>query len=219
MKQGVFSLAFFLIALGMNLFCEETEQDRGLFFIPLASYDYVNLEDQRLHVPGLGFAVMKGEQDVPFTEVHQQFLLMTKYQPFFFGKAPYTLLTGALPELPKVYHDIDFLFDGRWERQQILLIATASSDKPAAGGLQTIQAGLSWGYEILRYANLSFILGAVIGIGDFGIDLPNGDPLPVFPFPLVRLKFKTEWIAGFFYSGTNPNFTIAPKKEFVLLPI
>ncbi|MDR0639359.1 MAG: hypothetical protein LBG27_10765 [Spirochaetaceae bacterium] len=72
--KSPFFWMFFLILSGLpgtGLFCGETERERDLFFLPLASYDYVNTEDQRLHVPGLGFAVMKGEQDVPFNEVRQ----------------------------------------------------------------------------------------------------------------------------------------------------
>jgi hypothetical protein len=187
-------------------FAEEAGEEQELFFLPLASYDYVNLDDQSIHVPGLGFAVMKGEQNISFTDVHKQFLLTALYRPFFFGEV-------SCP-LPDVYHGVDFLFDGRWERHQFLLIFKTSSDKPVAGGLQTVQAGLGWGYEILRYSNCSFILGAAVGLTDFGIDLPNGDPLPVFPLPLVRLKLKTEWLTGSFEFLTGPNldFTVAPEK-------
>jgi hypothetical protein len=198
----------FVLLLGSGFcFAEEAGKDRDIFFLPLASYDYVNVENQSLHIPGIGFAVMKGVEDIPFDEVHQQFLLTAMYRPFFLGEASHSL--------PGVYHGIDFLFDGRWERHQFLLISKASSDKPFAGGLQTVQAGLGWGYEILRYSNFSFILGAAIGVSDFGIDLPNGDPLPVFPLPLVRLKLKTEWLAVSFDFLTGPNldFTIMPERK------
>jgi hypothetical protein len=54
-----------------------------------------------------------------------------------------------------------------------------------------------------------------MGIGDFGIDLPNGEPLPVFPFPLIRLKLKTEWFAVSFDFLTGPNLdlTLAPERK------
>jgi hypothetical protein len=186
-------------------FAKEAEEERDLFFLPLVSYDYVHLDDQSIHVPGLGLAVMKGVGDVSFDEVHKQFLLTALYRPFFF--------TDASPSLPRVYHGVDVLFDGRWERHQFLLISKASSDKPFTG-LQTVQAGLGWGYEILRYSHFSFIVGAAVGLTDFGIDLPNGNPLPVFPLPLVRLKLKIEWLSASFEFLTGPNldFVIAPEK-------
>jgi hypothetical protein len=188
-------------------FAKEAEEERDLFFLPLVSYDYVNLDNQSVHVPGLGFAVMKGVGDMPFNEVHKQFMLTALYRPFFFWESP---------SLPDVYHDVGFSFDGRWERHQFLLISKASSDEPVTGGLQTVQAGLGWGYEIFRLSNFSFIFGAVVAISDFGIDLPNGDPLPVFPLPLVRLKLKTEWLSVSFEFITGPNLdvTIAPDRPF-----
>jgi hypothetical protein len=210
MKNKIMKYFFivFVLLLGSGFcFAEEVKQDSDLFFFPLASYDYVNVENQSLYVPGLGFAVMKGMKDIPFDEVHQQFLLTAMYRSFFFGEVSHLL--------PNVYHGIDFLFDSRWERHQFLLISKANSDKPFTGGLQTVQAGLGWGYEILVYSNFSFILGAVIGISDFGIDLPNGEPLPVFPLPLVRLKLKTEWLAVSFdfLTGPNMDFTIMPERK------
>lgn len=106
-------------------------------------------------------------------------MLTALYRPVFFREVPYLL--------PRVYHGVDFLFDGRQERHQVLLIAKASSDEPVAGGFQTVQAGLGWGYEILRYSSFSFILRAAMGIGDFGIDLPNGG---------TRCRFSLSRLSG-----------------------
>jgi hypothetical protein len=114
----------FVLLLGSGFcFAEEAEKDRDLFFLPFASYDYVNVENQSLHVPGFGIAVMKGMEDIPFDEVHQQFLLTTMYRPFFLGEVSQSL--------PDVYHGIDFLFDGRWERND--------SPRPEGRGIVVLQ--------------------------------------------------------------------------------
>jgi hypothetical protein len=55
-------------------------------------------------------------------------------------------------------------------------------------------------------------------MNDFGIDLPNGDPLPVLPMPIVRLKFKTEWFEGSldFFNEPTLAFTVAPNQRIRL---
>jgi hypothetical protein len=202
-KKMRFILVAFIILPAAGLFCQE----RDVFFMPLASYDFITTEDRQIHTPALGFGIMKGKQDVPFTQVYNQFLTVAMYQSFIFKETSYSV--------PKNYHSIDFLFDGRLERHQFLAILNADSDKPVAGGLQTFAAAIGWGYELLRYDSLSLILGAAIAVNDFGIDLPNGDPLPVLPLPLVRFKLKTEWFAGSFDFITDPHleFTLAPNRR------
>jgi hypothetical protein len=136
---------------------------------------------------------------------------MAMYQSFIFKEVSYSDLTN--------YHSIDFLFDSRMSRHQFLAIFNADSDKPVAGGLHTFSTAIGWGYELLRYTGISIILGAAVAMNDFGIDLPNGDPLPVLPLPFVRLKFKTEWLAGSFDFLSDPTlqFTIAPNQRIRLI--
>jgi hypothetical protein len=204
--KTVFFMAAFIFPPITSLFCQEQD----VFFMPLASYEFVNTEDIQIHTPALGFGIMKGKQDVPFTEVYNQFSIIAMYQSFIFKEASYSA--------PKNYHNIDFLFDGRMERHQFLAIFNADSDKPVAGGLHTFSAAIGWGYELLRHTGISFILGAAIAMNDFGIDLPNGEPLPVLPLPLARVTFKTEWLAGSFdfLTELTLQLTIAPNQRIRL---
>jgi hypothetical protein len=204
--KAVFSLAVCILLPVTGLFCQEQD----LFFMPLAAYEFVNTAERQIHTPALGFGIMKGKQDAPFTEVDNLFSIIAMYQSFIFKEESYSAL--------KNYHCIDFLFDGRMNRHQFLAIFNADSDKPVAGGLHTFSTAIGWGYELVRHTGISFILGAAIAINDFGIDLPNGDPLPVLPLPLVRLKFKTEWLAGSFDFLSDPTlqFTIAPNQRIRL---
>jgi hypothetical protein len=107
------------------------------------------------------------------------------------------------------------VLDGRIERHEVLALFQSDSDKPAAGGLHTFQAGAGWGYEVIRNARVSLIVGAALAAGDFGFRLPNGEPLPVTPLPVFRLHCKTEWLNGTFAFLTGPelSFVIAPKKS------
>jgi hypothetical protein len=204
----VLSLCFlcvFLALPGTDLFCGGPEGD--LFVLSRLSYDYVKTGDQEIHSPGLAFGITKGVADVPFNEVHKQFQVMALYQPFFFRN-------DLLYVAPQTYHRAKLMLDARWERHQLLGLFSSETDKPLAGGLSTVKAGLGWGYELLRYSNLSLILGVLVGVADFGIDLPSGDPLPILPVPLIRFSYKAEWLTASLEYLDSPslNFTIAPGK-------
>ncbi|MHC6201946.1 hypothetical protein ACYULU_01980 [Breznakiellaceae bacterium SP9] len=200
-KASLFVALFFGLAV-FPLFSEEPDTKTRILF-PL-SYDFTRLGDQNIHSPGIGIGVMAGDDDVPFTGIHRRLFALAIYQSFFFQEELVPGISGPL-------HQTDFLFDGRYERHQFLAIFKSASDKPIAGGLHTLQAGIAWGYEIFRYPHLSLILGPAIGIADFG-------DLPVMPLPLVRFALNTEWFdASFeFLTGPNVSFTIAPERRLRL---
>jgi hypothetical protein len=189
---------------------EEVEQSKPpfIFFIP-TGYDYIHMDKQSVHSFAAGAGFLSGEQDIAFTEVKQRFFGLVLYQPFFFTEEP---LSGV----PKQLHQIDALFDGRISRHQILAIFKSTADKPVAGGLSTFQAGVGWGYEIIRNRQVSLIIGGVLGVSDFGITLPSGTSLPILPLPLIRFGIDTQWFVSSFDFLTGPNFsfTIAPKEKF-----
>jgi hypothetical protein len=179
-----------------------------LFFLPMASYDYLHLDNQEAHIPAIGLGVMKGEMDAPFTEAGRRFFTLLMYQPVFFQDE-------IVPGYSRTFHQIDFLFDGRIGRQQFFGLLKSASDKPLAGGLHTFQAGAGWGYEFIRRPNVSLIVGAVLCVGDFGVDLPNGEPLPLAPLPLVRFGLDTRLLdlSFDFLTGPNLSFTISPESR------
>jgi hypothetical protein len=213
MRRALFLLflGVFFALPGTNSFGDEPNQDepkRDLFFVPIVSYDYLSLGTQSVHFPGLVLGILKGEQDAPFDEVDKRFLVAVQYTPFFFQRDP-------APQVPRNLHSTRFFFDGRRERHQFLAVFSAASNKPVAGGLQTFRAGLGWGYELLRSSRLSLITGAMVGLGDVGITLSNGEPLPALPLPLIRFRLKTEWFDTSFNFTGDPgiDFTIAPDRK------
>jgi hypothetical protein len=160
-----------------------------------------------VHNPGGGIGFIMGKQDQPFDKIERQFFGIALYQPFFFTQE-------MSPDVPKRLHQIKAIFDGRIERHQLLAILKSSSDKPFSG-LNTFRAGVGWGYEVIRKPQVSLILGGLVGVSDFGFDLPSGDPLPVMPLPLVRFGIDTQLISASFEYITGPylDFTIAPKER------
>ena len=178
-----------------------------MFLLPLG-YEFSRLEGLAFHSPAVGAGFLSGEMDLPFTEVERRFFCLALYQPLIFTKAPY-------PDMPECIHQIDALFDGRINRHQLLFIFKSAADRPVSGDLKTFQTGAGWGYEVIRQPNVSLILGAVLGVSDFGVTLPSGEPFPVLPLPLIRFGFDTKWFTSSFDFITGPNleFTIAPKER------
>jgi hypothetical protein len=207
-KVGNMRHAIVLVFILLSFFvptlpAEEPEPERAPFilFLPIG-YDLSRLEEQTIHsaIGGIGF--MSGEQNQPFDQVKNRFLGMALYMPYIFTEIPN-------PDMPKVYHGIRSIFDGRLRRHQILAILSANSDAPVYGGLNTFRFASGWGYEIIRNAHVSLILGAVAGVSDFGVGSP------VLPLPLVRFAVDTTWFTSSFDFITGPNlsFTIAPKER------
>jgi hypothetical protein len=199
------ALLFLLICTAHIVYAQEEPKGRMFSIIPIASYDYVHLDEQAIHSPSLGIGVMAGDYGSDFMDIHRSFFGVAKYQPVFFKQS-----SG-----PATFHQIDVLLDGRIERHQLLAMFQSDSDKPAAGGLHTFQTGAGWGYELIRNSSVSLIVGAALAVGDLWFDLPNGEPLPVTPLPIVRFNFKFEWFDGAFEFLTGPelSFTIAPEKR------
>ncbi|MCL2007525.1 MAG: hypothetical protein FWG77_05510 [Treponema sp.] len=184
----------------------ESFKNPFVLFLPIG-YDYFKLENQTIHSPAAGIGFMYGEQDLPFNRIEQRILFMAMYLPSIFTDIP---LLG----IPKTYHEIGGIFDGRLGRHQILAIFQSNSDRPLSG-LNTFQLGAGWGYEIVRQPNVSLILGVIMAIGDFSDMLPVEISTPVMPFPLIRFGIDTEWFASSmdFITGPNLEFTIAPKER------
>jgi len=206
-------LAVFIFSITTVLAAQEQAQkeDPFMLIIPVG-YDFVRMEQQTLHNPAAGIGFILGEQDLPFDEVDRSFFGMALYRPLIFTETLYQ-------DVPKYIHQIEAIFDARLKRHQLLFIFKSSSDKPVAGGLNTFQAGAGWGYEVIRRPHVSLILGAALGVSDFGITLPSGAPLPVMPLPLIRFGINTKWLTSSFEFLTGPNldFAIAPKGKIRLL--
>jgi hypothetical protein len=130
----VFILLSFFIPM---LPAEEPEEGPFILFLPIG-YDFLRLEEQTIHSAAGGIGFMYGEQDLPFDQAQNRFLGMALYMPFIFTEIP-------SPDMPKLYHEIRGIFDGRLGRHQILAILSTNSDAPIYGGLNTFRAGGGWG--------------------------------------------------------------------------
>jgi hypothetical protein len=209
--QFLFSLIF-IVCMVTELSGQEPEPAKYTFvlFLPVG-YNYIRLDEQTVHSPAAGFGFLVGEQDIPFDQVERRFMGLAVYQPYFFSEEPF-------PEAPKMLHQIGGMFDGRLKRQQLIFIFNAPSDKPVVGGFNTFRIGAGWGYEVIRRPQVSLILGAVVGVNDFGITLPSGSIWPVMPLPMIRFALDTQWFASTFDFITGPNFqfTAAPKARLRL---
>jgi hypothetical protein len=205
MKQAITVLFLAVFIIPAPAFTETSDTDNQVSVVPLASYNYTRLDEQAVHTPNFGLGFMAGDYGAPYTGIHKSFFAVTLYQPVFFTN-------GAADS---AYHQIDVLLDGRIERHSFFGLFHSASDKPVSGGLHTFYAGAAYGYEIIRGDRVSLILGLTLTIGDFGIDMPNGDPLPVFPMPYIRFGFDTQWLdVSFDYlSGPGMKFTLAPESR------
>jgi hypothetical protein len=202
------------IFCGQIIFSAENEaqdspDENKLYVMPLASYNYINLEKQSVHIPGLGLGLMKGDYGKDFTDVNSSLFIIAMYQPVFFDRP----LSDE--SVPGIFHQADLMAEARMERHQLLGIFTSSSDKPVSGGISTFGAGMAWGYEVIRRNAVSLILGAGLAVGDFGLTLPDGRLLPICPLPLIRFGLNTRWFdASFdFLTGPNLSLTVAPEQK------
>jgi hypothetical protein len=114
-----------------------------------------------------------------------------------------------LPGHSGLYHDVDFIVESKIGPHLIQGIFSTFSDKPVYGGFQTTYTSIGYGYELIKKENLNLTLGLALGVGDYGINLPNGSIWPLLPMPIIRFNFNSPIINIAF------NF---PEFKFVLLP-
>jgi len=207
----------FCLFITVNIFSHEvdvnTQSEQQSFFLLPLGYDFIMLGEQNIHLPAAGAGFLSGEQNLPFDKKEHSIFGIAMYRPVIFSSEIYFQVPNLNVET--FLHQIDFLLDWRIMRHQILVIFKSASDNPITGGLSTIQSGIGWGYEVIRKPNVSLVLGAALCVSDFGITLPNGEPLPVMPLPLVRFNVNTRWfVSSFdFLSGPNLEIKIAPKER------
>jgi hypothetical protein len=201
MKQQIL---FLLVALGAATaaFSDQPieEESRKTSYIPVLTYDLLSLERETIHSPGIGLIAMN--------ESVTAVALYTRH----------STVKSSLEEYPDLYHSLEFLIDGKKERHNYLLIFCSNSDKPGYGGLHTFQSAAVYGYEVVGRTDLSITLGGGLAVSDFGIELDNGEPWPLFPVPLVRINYTSTLAeASFeFLTGPNLSLTLAPQKQIRL---
>lgn len=165
--------------------------------IPIGAYSYVSLGTQIVNSPGLALALQS-----------QNSLYVGSYIYNSFEEE-------LLFDVPEDYHRVNFLGDIHRGPLNTLLIFRSESDEPVSGGLRTFQLGTAIGYDLHFGSSSSFILGGGLAVSDFGVDLPDGRPMPVIPVPLIRYsnKGKVLNISFDFLTGPNLSTTLAPESK------
>ncbi|MCK4311433.1 MAG: hypothetical protein KAW88_01720 [Candidatus Cloacimonetes bacterium] len=198
MRKDLLISLIIIFTLTMPLVAQNEQEKDGVHFIPLMKYDFLSLDSQNICSPSIGLVVMS--DNVLFVGLYTRHSFD---EPLLF-------------DYPGVYHSIDVLLDGRKNRHQYLGIFKSESDQPVYGGLKTFQTAVAYGYELVQRQNYSLVLGGGLAVSDFGIELSNGEPWPLIPVPLIRMKYNSKCIETKFEFLTSPNLdlTIGPKSQF-----
>ncbi len=174
---------------------------KKLNYIPMAMYEGLILGEQEIRSPGFGFAC-----------AGKNFTAAAFYAAYHFDDS-------LLLDYPETYHSVDFLFDGKTERGNWLLLFSSSSDEPACGGLRTFQAAGVYGRSLIEGQRGSLVLGGGLAVSDFGIENAEGEPWPLIPVPFLRASFRTSLLSSSFDFITGPNLTIVllPERKMRLV--
>jgi hypothetical protein len=190
-----------IIILSIILNSEAAEKnENSLNYIPIAGWEHLDINSQKINSSSMGMIVQGSDLQVVGLYRNHKF---DKHLEFAY---------------PKQYHSIEFLIEKNIRKHQFLTVFNSDSDEPVSGGLHTFQAAMVWGYRLIEKKKIELILGCGIGISDFGIEMSNGDPLPVIPLPLIRAKYHSNKLSAKvdFITGPNFNFVIAPESQIKL---
>ena len=200
-------LLIFVVCIGLN--AEDTGRDWTI--TPFLNYEYLSFDGQSVHSPGEGILYTKGNMNPSLSEERDSLLIAGMFKQYFIQEAE-----DGYPELA---HGINAMIDRKIKRHLFLGIIAAESDKPFYGGLRSFIGGPAYGYEFIRTENVSLILGIGVGVGDFGIELPNGKPLPVMPLPIARFNVYTSLLNLSFEFLKKPelNITLFPEYKIRLV--
>jgi len=209
MKIWRYVLLIFM--LSTMVYAQDTKKNWTL--TPLLNYEYLSFQGQFIHSHGEGFMFTRGNINPPLEEERNSLLITGVFKQYF--------IQEERDIYPNLYHNINFMVDRKISRHLILGLAVAESDKPFYGGWRSFIGGLGYGYEFIRKENISLTLGIGLGIGDFGIELPNGGSLYVMPIPIIRFNIDTSFIDLSFEFLKKPvlNITLLPGCRVRLVNI
>jgi hypothetical protein len=197
-------LMYVLVFIPLLGFAEDRD-DKDYSIIPLATYEFVSVDNQRYHAPGGGLVFMRGDQSPPAEKERDSLMLAAFYQTYLLGENQ-----GGYPDL---YHNVTAMAEKKIKRHQLLGLFRSPSNEPVYGGLRTFQAALGYGYELVRNDSVSLTLGAALGISEF--DIGDDTTVPVFPLPLLRFGFTSSLVNISFDFLTTPaiDIVIAPESK------
>ncbi|UCH80973.1 MAG: hypothetical protein JSW20_14750 [Nitrospiraceae bacterium] len=190
-------IAVILTVIGIASTCKVGESAQ---YLPVAAFENLTLDSRCINSYGAGLIRLADDS-----------LLVGTYTHHKLHKTPSF-------DYPKDYHSIDFLYEKTREDGQLIALFKSDSDKPVTGGYDTFEAALVYGFELYEQDNLNVIFGGGLAVGDFGIELSNGDIWPVIPVPIFRVKYESPMVNAKFDFITSPNlqFTVGPEKTLRL---
>ena len=203
----VFIFAFILNAFASDIVEESIEQEKTKI-TPVLFYEHALMDDGGYRAPGAAVIIAGGDRDLPFRHESSGFFLGALYKQ-------YTFSDMKVPDYSDTYHDIEMLLKQRYERHYFILFFESYAQRPVVSGLQSLSAAIGYGFDLVQKNNYSISLGCMIGVSDYGIDLPDGRPIPVLPFPVARFTANYSWlkITYEFVMKSFVNFEIAPQKQ------
>jgi len=187
---------------------EEKIDNEKIYFVPVLMYEHAAVAERKYHAPGAIAVIAKGNRELPFENDSESFFFGAIYKQYIFSDI-------EVPNYSNNYHDIEMMIEKRYGRHYLVALFESYAQRPIAGGLQSFATGAGYAYDFISRSNFSFIFGFGIGVSDFGIDMPNGRPLPVLLIPVTRISGNFSWLKFTFEFINKPmlNFTILPKKK------
>jgi len=185
-----------VLILSTKIYAQDAEKNWSL--TPILNYEYLSFQEQRVHSPGEGVMVTKGDTNpLLIAGVYKQYFVQEDQDGY-----------------PDMYHNINVMVDKKFNRHLFLGLVVSESDKPFYGGWRSFIAGPAYGYEFIRNENLALTLGIGLGIGDFGIELPNGENLYAMPIPVIRFNVDTAYLDLFFEYLKKPVLTVTMLPDY-----
>ena len=163
------------------IFAEETKE---FSTTPLLMYEYLQLEEQKIHSSGTGIIFSKGNMLPPLTEERSSLLLVGMYNQFY--------VMESRDDYKDLYHDIKLFAEKKSKQHLFLGVLNTRAAEPFYGGFHTFTVGTGYAYEFIRNDNISFYLGAGFIVSDFGLEFCDGKTWPIIPLPLVRFDLETS---------------------------
>jgi hypothetical protein len=202
--------------MAYSVFADDKNNQNNSSIIPLLSYEYVSLDENHYHNMGTGLIYMRGDLNPPVDEKRDSFVISGLYNAFIFADDVND------NNYSNLYHKVNLTLVRKIKNHFILGSLSSASNEPLyIGGLRTAKTGLGYGYELVRSQNLSLTFGAIAWVGDFGIEMGNGNSWPVMPVPIVLFSFSSAWLNAYFEFFAEPlvNITIAPEQKVRLTSI
>ncbi|QEN06702.1 hypothetical protein EXM22_01350 [Oceanispirochaeta crateris] len=170
------------------------------FYIPLAGYEYINLHTRAIHSPRVG-AIVIGDDF------------------FISGIYKYDSFSKESPQgFPDHYHSIDTIFETHKGNHQFISCFKTESDQPITGGWATLQLAGIYNFQFINSEKINLKLGLGAALGDFGIDLKNGENWPLVPIPFLSVEYNSRAMKADFSFIVGPvlSVTIFPERKIQL---